>query len=119
MTDTAQPHQRDWATTFDHTDPEYAAQAPEIWDELRERCPVAHTDRWGGSWLPTRYEDVVAIAHDVGRFSSSEILVAPRVEDHAPEDGIKAPPITSDPPEHHWARRLILPAFSPRSVSRN
>ena len=26
----------DWATDFDHTDPDYAARAPEIWGELRE-----------------------------------------------------------------------------------
>ena len=33
-------------------------------------------------------------------------------------EGIKAPPISSDPPEHLWARRLILPAFSPKSVAK-
>jgi cytochrome P450 len=108
---------RDWAGDYDVYDPEYVTDPFPIWDDLRERCPVAHTERWGGSWLPTRYEDVVAIAHDVERFSSSEILVAPRVQDGT-NDGIKAPPITSDPPEHHWARRLILPAFSPKSVAR-
>jgi hypothetical protein len=31
---------------------------------------------------------------------------------------VQAPPITSDPPEHHWARRLILPIFSPQSVAK-
>jgi cytochrome P450 len=108
---------RDWTSDYDVYDAEYVEAPFAIWDELREHCPVARTERWGGSWLPTRYDDVVAIAHDVERFSSSEILVAPRVED-GPDDGIKAPPITSDPPEHHWARRLILPAFSPRSVAR-
>ena len=108
---------QDWATDYDVYDPDYVRDPFPIWDDLRQRCPVAHTERWGGSWLPTRYDDVVAIAHDVERFSSSEILVAPPVED-GPEDGIKAPPITSDPPEHHWARRLILPAFSPRTVAR-
>ena len=30
-----------------------------IYDDLRERCPVAHSDRYGGTWLPTRHEDVV------------------------------------------------------------
>ncbi len=107
----------DWAGDYDVYDPAYVEDPFPIWDDLRQRCPVAHTERWGGSWLPTRYDDVVAIAHDVERFSSSEILVAPPVQD-GPDDGIKAPPITSDPPEHHWARRLILPAFSPRSVAR-
>ena len=46
----------DWQTDFDHTDPAYAAEAPAIWDELRSTCPVAHSDRFGGVWLPTRHE---------------------------------------------------------------
>ncbi len=109
----------DWATDYDIFDPGYVADPTEVWDGLRGSCPVAHTDRWGGSWLPTRYEDVVAIAHDVERFSSREITVAPRgysVDSAAAE--IKAPPISSDPPEHLWARRLILPAFSPKAVAK-
>jgi hypothetical protein len=32
-----------------------------IWDELRRGCPIAHTDRYQGAYLPTRYEDVRAI----------------------------------------------------------
>jgi len=26
-----------------------------IWDELRKKCPIAHTDRFMGVYLPTRY----------------------------------------------------------------
>ena len=109
----------DWATDYDIFDPDYVRDPAPVWDELRGECPVAHTERWGGSWMPTRYEDVVAIAHDVDRFSSREITVAPRgySVDSAAAD-IKAPPISSDPPEHLWARRLILPGFSPKSVAK-
>ena len=109
----------DWAADYDIFDPDYVRDPAPVWDELRGECPVAHTERWGGSWMPTRYEDVVAIAHDVDRFSSREITVAPRgyaVGSAAAE--IKAPPISSDPPEHLWARRLILPGFSPKSVAK-
>ena len=42
----------DWATDFDHADPEYNANAHEIWADLRDTCPVAHTDRYHGAWLP-------------------------------------------------------------------
>jgi len=107
----------DWATDFDHTHPDYAAQAPEIWDDLRERCPVAHSDRFGGTWLPTRHADVSAIAHDSEHFSSESVLV----NDFKPQ-GLApmgfAPPITSDPPFHAQARRLLLPAFSPKEIAR-
>ncbi|HTN79044.1 MAG TPA: cytochrome P450 [Acidimicrobiales bacterium] len=109
----------DWASDYDIFDGDYVADPTPVWSELRAKCPVAHTERWGGSWLPTRYEDVVTIAHDVDRFSSREITVAPRAYalDSAPNE-IKAPPISSDPPEHLWARRLILPGFSPKSVAK-
>ena len=52
----------DWATDFSHVDSEWAADPYPIQDDLRERCPIAHTDRFGGGWIPTRYEDVAAIA---------------------------------------------------------
>ena len=103
----------DWAADYDIFDPEYVRDPYPIWEDLRQQCPVAHTDRWSGSWMPIRYEDLQAIAKDVVHFSSDEILVAPV---QRAEDGIKAPPITSDPPEHTWARRLILPSFAPRAV---
>ena len=90
-------------------------------EEIREsKCPIAHSDQWGGSWFPTRYEDVVAIAQEHDVFTSREIIVVPppngQVE--GPYGGVKAPPITSDPPEHHWHRRAILPTFSPQSVAK-
>lgn len=106
---------RDWATDLDHTDEAYAADAPRIWDDLRGRCPVAHTDRFGGAWFPTRHEDVSAIAHDTESFSSRSVIVSDFRPD-APAPVGFAPPITSDPPFHEFARRLLLPAFSPKAV---
>ncbi len=70
----------DWATDYDIFDPQYVEDPFPIWDELRERCPMAHTERWGGSWLPTRYEDVYAIAHDIETFPSGNgISVVPMI----------------------------------------
>ena len=67
-------------------------------------------------WLPTRHDDVSAIAYDTEHFTSRSIIVnegRPLAE--APV-GI-APPISSDPPFHHDARRLLLPAFAPKAVA--
>ncbi|MBE1591917.1 cytochrome P450 [Nonomuraea angiospora] len=108
----------DWATDFSHLEPEWAADPYPIQDELRRRCPIAHTDRFGGGWLPTRHEDVAAIAYDTERFSSRSIIMSnfrpPR--EVAPIGG--SPPISSDPPFHHDARRLLLPAFTKTAVAR-
>jgi cytochrome P450 len=108
----------DWATDFSHLEPEWSADPYPIQDDLRQRCPIAHTDRFGGGWLPTRYEDVAAIAYDTERFSSRSIIMGnfrpPR--DIAPVGG--SPPISSDPPFHQHARKLLLPAFTKTAVSR-
>jgi cytochrome P450 len=109
------PPVEDWATDYDIFDPDYIADPFPIWDDLRQHCPVAHSERWGGSWNPTRYDDVVAMARMVEELSSSEPTVTPPLRD-VPNYGVKAPPISSDPPEHTFARRLILPFFSPQVV---
>jgi cytochrome P450 len=108
----------DWATDFSHLEPEWSADPYVIQDDLRQRCPIAHTDRFGGGWLPVRYDDVAAIAYDTEKFSSRAIIMGnfrPPLE-IAPV-GV-APPISSDPPFHHDARKLLLPAFTKKAVSR-
>jgi cytochrome P450 len=102
-------HERD----LDLFGPEYSQDAPAVWDELRGECPVAHTSLNGGSWIPTTYDDIAAVAYDTERFSSRDVGVA-----NAPEGVtlLVAPPITSDPPFHTDARRMLLPYFSPKAV---
>jgi len=105
----------DWTTDFDHADPEYNRRAPEIWAELRDTCPVAHSARYGGTWLPVTHDHVREIAYDTENFTSRAVVVSTQVpEDPAPIGG--APPITSDPPFHHEARRLLLPPFAPKKI---
>jgi cytochrome P450 len=105
----------DWATDFDHADPEYNAHAHEIWSDLRATCPVAHTDRYNGAWLPVTHADVTAIAYDTEHFTSRSVVVnTNEVLAQAPIGA--APPITSDPPFHQHARRLLLPPFAPKQI---
>jgi len=109
----------DWATDFDHTDPGWVADPYPIWDELREKCPVAHSDRYGGVWLPVSHDDVAAVAYDTEHFTSRSVIVSntrPGPDDPPAPIGI-APPITSDPPFHQYARRLLLPAFAPKPIA--
>lgn len=117
MTDLQEPV-RDWATEFDHTDDAYAQAAPEIWDDLRERCPVAHGDAHGGVWFPTRHEDVSAIANDLENFSSEGVIVSVFKPDGSLAPMGYAPPITADPPFHAGSRRILLPAFGPKAIEK-
>jgi cytochrome P450 len=108
----------EWGSDFDVLDAKYVADPFLIWDQLRTTCPIAHTDRRGSTWLPTRYEDVTAIAHDIEHFSSLEVAVIP-FEGEEPEEPVLPyglPPISADPPLHTWTRRLLLPWFSHNRV---
>jgi cytochrome P450 len=112
----SRPPVTDWETDFDHLDPAFVADPYPIYDHLREQCPIAHTDRYHGVWIPTRYDDLAAIAHDHQRFSSRTILITDRAE--SPTDlGFHAPPITEAPPYHTDIRRILLPLFSPAVVA--
>lgn len=121
----------DWKSDYDIFSDEYIKDPFPIWDEIRgSECPVAHTERWGGSWMPTKYEDLVALAADIEHFSSRNVLVAAagpapgevnpyaEIPDEIRNNPPGAPPITSDPPVHTWARRLLLPVFSVTAISK-
>jgi cytochrome P450 len=115
----------DWASDYDIFDPDYVRDPVPIWKELRETCPIAHTTRWGGSWLPTTYEDLQAMVRMVPELSSRTVAVVPPSPEMREEliaelkaYGTENPPITSDPPEQIPFRRLILPFFSPKAVER-
>lgn len=109
------PHEDpDWTTDFDHLHPNWIARPDEIWRDLRERCPVAHTRRYGGVYLPTRHADIWAAAYDPETFSSRRVWIMSRPMKIA----YPAPPITSDPPQHRLHRRLLLPAFAANEAER-
>ncbi len=106
----------DWATDLDHADPEYNRRAHEIWTELRESgCPVAHSDRYGGMWAPVTHALVHEVAYDTEHFTSNGVVVSNARPFMPPPVG-PAPPITSDPPFHQVARRILLPPFSPKVI---
>lgn len=102
----------DWAADFDHMDARWVEDPYPIWDDLRQRCPVAHTSRYGGVHLPVRMADVRAVAYDTDTFSSRR----PVVRANLPDVPLPTPPISSDPPHHRPSRMLLLPAFSPQAI---
>ncbi len=81
--------------------------------------PIAHSDRWGGSWLPTTYADVQRFAQDHDNFSSSDVGVLTFTDEERPPPPVEIPlpPIDQDQPVHTWTRRLLLPWFSHSRVA--
>jgi cytochrome P450 len=104
----------DWVHDFDHTDPRWTENPFPIWDELRAECPVVHTKRFLGCYMPTTYEAVKQVSYDTEHFSSRRVIV----RDIRPEITNTAPPITSDPPEHKPAKQLLLPPFTPDAMKK-
>ncbi|CAN5221783.1 cytochrome P450 [soil metagenome] len=92
---------------------DFDALAPETFDspyavyaELRARCPVAHSDAWGGFWALMSYDDVRMAAGDSARFVTSVQNVVPKVAFTG-----RRPPLHLDPPEHTPYRAALNPLF--------
>lgn len=94
--------------------PDFAADPYPTYSTLRTRCPVAHSERYGGHWLLTRYGDVRAAALNYHDFTSSVPgvtaipVITPRTEPQLP--------LELDPPLHARYRALVNPVFSKRRV---
>ena len=70
---TARPS-RDWSTDFDHTDPQLGRTTPtRSGTSCASECPVAHSDRYGGTWLPVTHEAVAEVAYDTEHFTSRSV----------------------------------------------
>ena len=92
---------------FDHWDPELAKDPFPVYGALRDRCPVAHSDVYGGFFILSRYEDIESAAKNHQMFSSRSLLI--------PDVGLvpNSPPLDLDPPNHTQFRQVLLPYFSP------
>ncbi len=80
--------------------------------DLRARCPVAHTTALGGFWAVAKYADVVKVAADPQRFTTTEQNVIPKIAFTG-----RRPPLHLDPPEHTIYRSAINPLLSPGKVA--
>lgn len=106
------PPVTDWVNDWDWLDDGWGENAIDIWNSVREQCPVGSTERYGRAFMPVTMEAVRHIANDTENFSSIWVNVSRPDAPRSP-----APPITSDPPDHLGHRRLILPAFNPKTVA--
>ena len=87
------PPVTDWVNDFDHTDPRWTENPFPIWDELRTECPVVHTKRFLGCYLPTTYQAVKEIAYDTEHFSSRRVIVRdvrPPITRHGAADHVRS-----------------------------
>ncbi|MBT3331886.1 MAG: cytochrome P450 [Rhodospirillaceae bacterium] len=109
----------DLTTDFDILDPDYNLDPAPTWRDMRERCPIAHTEHWGGAWVATKYDDIQALVKKTPVLSNRQPTVFPLDDGKDPMADYFAdlmPPLTKDPPEHSPLKRLLLPFFSMKAV---
>ena len=68
---------------------------------MRTKCPVAHTDAYGGFWVISRYDDVVTAAKNDAAFASGHTVneVSP-LGVTIPSSPVPMYPIEMDPPDY-------------------
>lgn len=95
--------------------PDFARDPYPTYASWREQCPVPHTDRYGGFWMLTCYEDVRQAAMDWRSFTSSVVgVTAIPIITHRTEAQL---PIELDPPLHSRYRALVNPVFSAERIA--
>jgi cytochrome P450 len=96
---------------FDPIDPGFIADPYPVYARLRESCPVARAERFGGYWVISRYADVREAARRPDVFSSQGGIVIPPAGNPMPFI-----PIELDPPEHSQYRQPMQSWFSAKRM---
>lgn len=102
----------DWVNDWDWLDDQWGENAIDIFNTVREHCPVASTERYGRSFMPVTMDAAKTIANDTEHFSSWRVSISMPGSPAFP-----APPITSDPPDHLGHRKVLLQSFSPKNIA--
>lgn len=101
---------------FDHFDPAVAGDVHRLTAVMRERCPVARSERYGGFHVVAGWAEIDEVAKDDDRFSAAveglgATMVLPGVE------RVNAPLFETDRPQHTAWRRAMQPFFTPQAAA--
>jgi cytochrome P450 len=114
MTDRPE-HARSVATIghdYDHYDPAFALDPHDTYARLREQCPVAYSENYGGYYVLTKFADIFEVLTNAERFSSWPADTPP-----TPGHNRALIPLEVDQPEHKRYRRLVDPLFRPKAMA--
>jgi cytochrome P450 len=87
---------------FDHRAEKHAEDAPCVWARMREAPGLAHSDRYGGFYVVTRYDDLYEAAVKCQVFSSAQGISFPDLDFDT-----RMVPAEADPPIHREYRALL------------
>ena len=111
------PDGRERAAAFDlkRLDPAFLDDPYPTYRALREYDPVHHMP--DGSYFLTRYGDLIAVYRDAKTWSSDKTVdFKPNFGDSLLYEHHTTSLVFNDPPVHTRVRKLLGPAFSPRSL---
>ncbi len=94
-------------SVWDPHDPETIDTYPAVWRNLREKHPVAWSDKWGGFFTVMRYEDILTVEKDHETFTATKLSIVPA----SPKLGLPRLPLQKDPPESERYRKAMNPSF--------
>jgi cytochrome P450 len=97
---------------YDPTQPETFDSVHETFANLRERCPVAHSNAFEGFWAVMRHQDILDILLDPDTYITSVRNVVP-----GSAATRRRPPLHLNPPEHTPYRRAIDRALGASRVA--
>ncbi|HEY1973123.1 MAG TPA: cytochrome P450 [Pseudonocardia sp.] len=98
-------------SNFDPHDPALAPVQHQVLTDLLTRCPVSWSEKHGGFWSLTKFDDVVDAARTYQSFTVEQGVIVPSLGASTP-----IPPAQVDPPAHTAYRKILLPFFNPKAV---
>lgn len=104
---------RRFAEQFDHHHPAFGQDPYPVYELMQSRCPVTHSDNYGGFWIVTGYEEARYAWQHPELFATQPSVSVPRGL------GNKRPmlPLEVDPPVHTQHRKLLAPVFAPNRIT--
>ncbi|HTE40253.1 MAG TPA: cytochrome P450 [Steroidobacteraceae bacterium] len=92
---------------FDPLASETFTSSHEIYKDMRQTCPVAHSNEWNSFWALLKYDDVVSALKNPKVYITSVQNVVPKVAFTG-----RRPPLHLDPPDHTPYRQALNPFFT-------
>jgi cytochrome P450 len=107
---------------FDHTTEHHARTWRETFAQVRQTCPVLHSDNHGGYHVVTRHADVMAVLADPESFSSERSWDENGNDVHLgatiPPTPVRVGFLDMDPPGHTAYRKPLNGWFTRQAVTR-
>jgi cytochrome P450 len=101
------------AADFDHNALSTRARADDLFADMHARCPVFHTQSWGGFWVAATHATLRDVGRDTSTFTSGEGVMIPPLGHGRP-----LIPMETDGTRHARYREILLPHLGPKAVAK-